>query len=211
MNNWGCAAIAAPRNCALPIGGGSPNCIRIAGDRGAAEDRLAEARLQELTAAYVAATGFQRRFGRLPGARAVHAPAAARVLHDAAPPQAAAGSGGRRWRIALGVAFLAAIGWLVLMGPDPAGDRTLEPPSAPRASRMAPAEQPSIPAASEAPTQLQLGMAADAVRALEGPPLLATPERWDYGPSWIDFDRGKVSDWYSSPLRPLKVGGGRSG
>ena len=96
------------------------------------------------------------------------------------------------------------------MGPDPARDRALAPPSTPQTSRAAPAEPPSVPAASEARTRLKLGMDAEAVRALEGQPLLATPERWDYGPSWIDFDHGKVSNWYSSPLRPLKVGGSES-
>jgi hypothetical protein len=27
--------------------------------------------------------------------------------------------------------------------------------------------------------------------------------RWEYGPSWVRFEDGRVSDWYSSPLREL--------
>jgi len=47
------------------------------------------------------------------------------------------------------------------------------------------------------------------VRALEGRPLMESAQRWDYGPSWIEFNDGKVSDWYSSRLHPLKVAGAR--
>jgi hypothetical protein len=48
-------------------------------------------------------------------------------------------------------------------------------------------------------------MDADAVRAIEGEPTLIGGDRWEYGPSWIRLEDGKVTDWYSSPLRPLRT------
>ena len=54
-------------------------------------------------------------------------------------------------------------------------------------------------------------MDADAVRASEGEPtLMVSNERWEYGPSWIRFEHGKVVDWYSSPLYPLNTATRRS-
>jgi hypothetical protein len=55
------------------------------------------------------------------------------------------------------------------------------------------------------PSNLELGMDTDAVRGIEGDPILTGGDRWEYGPSWIRFEDGKVADWYSSPLRPLKT------
>jgi hypothetical protein len=52
---------------------------------------------------------------------------------------------------------------------------------------------------------IALGMDTDAVRAIEGDPMLVGENRWDYGPSWIRFENDKVVDWYSSPLHPLKT------
>ena len=43
------------------------------------------------------------------------------------------------------------------------------------------------------------------VAALEGVPLSTNGPQWDYGPSWIAFRCGRVADWYSSPLRPLRT------
>ena len=50
-----------------------------------------------------------------------------------------------------------------------------------------------------------LGMSKTDVEALEGAPVSAGTDRWDYGPSWIEFKCGEVSDWYNSRLRPLKT------
>jgi hypothetical protein len=52
---------------------------------------------------------------------------------------------------------------------------------------------------------LQIGMTTEAVRHIEGQPLLLGDSRWDYGPSWIRFEKGRVVDWYSSPMRPLNI------
>lgn len=182
--------------------------------RGGPIDPLAGARLQELTAAYLAASDFQRRFGRLPGARLPRPPSATPLpVHEAASPHPPADSGGgvgRTWRIASGAVGLGLVLWLVALGPD--GEQIPLPATNDAAPASAPAATVGAPppAAVSLPQELELGMEAAAVRALEGPPLMATPERWDYGPSWIDFDHGRVSDWYSSPLRPLKGAGARS-
>ncbi len=52
---------------------------------------------------------------------------------------------------------------------------------------------------------LELGMDADAVRTIQGDPVISGADHWEYGPSWIRFENGKVADWYSSPLSPLKT------
>jgi hypothetical protein len=49
------------------------------------------------------------------------------------------------------------------------------------------------------------GMDRDTVRDILGEPLDMQALRWEYGPSWVDFDCDRVVDWYSSPLRPLPV------
>ena len=52
---------------------------------------------------------------------------------------------------------------------------------------------------------VHLGSSAEEVLEIEGEPLMKTERRWDYGPSFIEFRRGKVISWYSSVLRPLTV------
>jgi hypothetical protein len=46
-------------------------------------------------------------------------------------------------------------------------------------------------------------MTRDDVREALGEPSSVHGERWEYGPSWVRFDDGRVVDWYSSPLRSL--------
>ncbi len=54
--------------------------------------------------------------------------------------------------------------------------------------------------------RIRLGMDKTRVEAIQGEPVGKHEQRWDYGPSWIGFKcGGAVSDWYSSPLRPLEV------
>ena len=52
---------------------------------------------------------------------------------------------------------------------------------------------------------IAIGMTAAEVREIEGEPLLVHDDRWEYGPSYVRFERDVVVDWYSSPLRALKV------
>lgn len=176
-------------------------------------DPASAARLQELTAAYNAAIGFERRYGRLPGAQhAANArttgtpPTPNRPTPQAEPPVRRSGLR----RFALVVLILAAIAWLLWGRPD-ADDPGLA--SGARTDRtdhwfvtVPPPRNESVDVVEH---RLELGMDAQAVAAIEGKPMMANAERWDYGPSWIEFDHGKVSDWYSSKLRPLKVASAR--
>lgn len=52
---------------------------------------------------------------------------------------------------------------------------------------------------------LELGMDSGTVRAIQGNPVISGADHWEYGPSWIRFENGKVVDWYSSPLNPLRT------
>ncbi|HEY0179708.1 MAG TPA: DnaJ domain-containing protein [Dokdonella sp.] len=186
-------------------------------------DPAATARLQTLIAAYNAAIGFERRHGRLPGAALVRRGASMPPRTAAARPHAARGPApaaprrgtGLRWIVLAGLAA-AGVGAYLWSGSDaepprrPPSSRTAEPPprapsgSAPGPARSAPATGGALPTG--APV-LRLGMDADDVRAIQGRPVMVNGERWEYGPSWIEFDHGKVSGWYSSQLRPLKVAG----
>jgi hypothetical protein len=87
----------------------------------------------------------------------------------------------------------------------PGSDRA-ETGSAPESARSDIASglgQPSIRPAARA--QLKLGSTLAEVESLLGPPLLRNEDTWEYGPSHVRFERGRVSGWYSSPLRPLPV------
>lgn len=53
------------------------------------------------------------------------------------------------------------------------------------------------------------GMGKEMVRIILGEPLNMHALRWSYGPSWVEFRCDKVVDWYSSPLRPLRVSAAR--
>ena len=166
-------------------------------------DPASAASLQELTAAYNAATGFRRRYGRLPGAHHLRAAAATpRPGRREYPPELGSRSTGLRW-VVLGLLLLAMLAWLLWS--------TLAAPEAGRqddlgtALRFVTVSTSATQAPREGEQQLRLGMDVEAVRALEGRPIMESRERWDYGPSWIGFDHDRVSGWYSSKLRPLKV------
>jgi curved DNA-binding protein CbpA len=174
---------------------------RRAGDH---SDTIAAERLQQLTALYGAAMEFERRHGRLPGALPVR-PAQAEVNPSAAPQLPVAEPPPRRSRWLLVVpATIACIVWLSwdsgwLPGSDESGPAATPPLSA------VPDDAASAQREPARPSMLRLGMDADAVRAIEGDPELFSADRWEYGPSWIRFDNGKVADWYSSSLHPLKT------
>jgi len=169
--------------------------------RGADADPADAARLQELTAAYNAASTFHRRYGRLPGgthsAPRAAMPRTGRVvqpLNEEARPA----RGSRRW---LWLALVGGLLWAAWSGGvfDDTGD--VDGNAAPGRTVGATATAPTANLAG----LIILGTDAATVRALEGRPVMESPQRWDYGPSWIAFNDGKVSDWYSSKLRPLRV------
>ncbi|OOG53849.1 hypothetical protein B0E47_11630 [Rhodanobacter sp. B05] len=161
---------------------------------------VAAERLQRLTAMYGMAMEFHREHGRLPGAPLARPntqmPATAanqpvRRARSRQPPRRS-----MRWLL---LPAAAAVIWLSWPG---------EHPSTPSLSILG-GVRPPPPLASPAQvgaSPIGLGMDADAVRASEGEPtLMVNNERWEYGPSWIRFERGKVVDWYSSPLYPLNT------
>ncbi|MBA4416498.1 MAG: hypothetical protein C0392_01100 [Syntrophus sp. (in: bacteria)] len=49
------------------------------------------------------------------------------------------------------------------------------------------------------------GSSKDDVLASQGTPTQISGNRWNYGFSYIDFEKGKVVKWYSSTLDPLRV------
>lgn len=161
------------------------------------------AQLQELTAAYHAALSFERRHGRLPGARPpIEAVAATRQPRR--PPDPSRRTGLRH--IALAALAAGTLAWLAW---NESGDDEPVATQAPMHERFVLLPSPAEPSRTPAGQRIELGMEAAAVRAIEGKPVMETTQRWDYGPSWIEFENGHVSDWYSSRLRPLKVSGKR--
>jgi hypothetical protein len=166
-------------------------------------DIIAGERLQRLTALYGAAMRFHRQHGRLPGAHHQHRPAdapATRAGTTSISSRPKRGEGlTRRSRWLWLMAAAAGTGWVLWSGrPMPSSL-----PAAP--SEPASVSHPNTPVASVLPQRLRLGMDSDTVRAIEGAPIMVNGDRWDYGPSWIRFENGKVVDWYSSELQPLKA------
>lgn len=180
--------------------------------------------LQELNVTYAAAMRFYRAHGRLPGtvAYARMPPSAARApAPPAAPPRPRARVSRKAVVFALiGVGMLA---WLVATD-----DTSSSAPSATMigngVSAQFPVSSHDVPhlplvndhssraregSADASHTHIEVGMDEDSVRAIEGQPFMTNGEHWDYGPSWIEFEHGHVSDWYSSPLRRLRVGSPR--
>jgi hypothetical protein len=169
-------------------------------------DMIAAERLQQLTALYGAAMEFERRHGRLPGALPVRppqaeaAPPAASRLPVKQPPQQRP-----RWLLIVPAAIVC-IGWLLwnsgwLAGnAEPETTTTTTPPSS-----VASVSGMSGRHETASPSTLRLGMDTDTARAIDGEPELSSEDLWEYGPSWIRFTNGKVADWYSSPLHPLKA------
>ena len=193
-------------------------------DRAAGQVGDAESRLQRLTAMYNAALDFHRRYGRMPGNSSKPTPprgvttrphawretrASVETRDTPAPQRSQTGL-----MLLAGLAALAVIAWLI--AGSSLEDATDEnDPSVPashiEAAQAAPVEAPvdedaaAAPDAIPAPRHLRLGMHRDAVVALEGQPLSTNGPQWDYGPSWVSFRCGRVADWYSSPLRPLRT------
>lgn len=53
--------------------------------------------------------------------------------------------------------------------------------------------------------EVVVGMDEAQVRRILGAPISVHDGRWDYGPSWVQFQCGQVVGWYSSPLHKLDV------
>lgn len=176
--------------------------------RGSRADALAATRLQRLTGQYGAAMDFYRRHGRLPGAPMVARTPEACVEAEEAidrpkvEPLAAAATSSRaparglktRWWLVILAVCVGATAWSMW----PSGHEFDE-----NAAR-----EVAVPSHDdEKPMQgtLSLGMSEEEVLVIEGEPTRRGAERWEYGPSWVRFEQGAVADWYSSPLRSLRV------
>lgn len=169
-------------------------------DRGgnAGEDEL-----KALNKRYAAAIDFHRHHGRLPGA-AAPAPALRRHAFAAPPPVVAVAAGDeplqeRRRRskfVVYGMVLVAALGAWWLTRTDASLPEFLD--------GVAGDQREIRPSAAIA---LRRGMHAREVAAMLGDPVDRTlgGTHWDYGPSWVRFACGQVTDWYSSPLRPLRA------
>lgn len=157
-------------------------------------------RLQRLNRMYEATLDFHRLHGRLPGASAPPRPA-----HATAPPhrsdawmpdsEAPAPPRGRRRYLLAGALLAALLYWL---GAHRTSIPTLDPTGPGDSAAAAWMPRPA--------RQLELGMDTEQARRILGNPTVEHAARWQYGPSWVDFECGKVSGWYSAPARPLQVG-----
>ncbi len=164
---------------------------------GVTADPAATARLQRLIAQYDAAMVFQREHGRLPGVtpRVRFSVPEARV-----PPARVRVARRPAWRhpalaLLLPAVAMAVLGWDIASRPQAPAESSTPPVVA--------SEPNAELASSDQASPLTLGMSPSEVRAIEGLPVSIHGDRWEYGPSWVLFEDGRVIDWYNSPLRSL--------
>lgn len=169
-------------------------------------DADAATRLQNLTAMYAAAMEFQKRHGRLPGEAATYRPEAASPrtpeMLQPAPSQPAEAPMSRRALVLTVLLIVAAliVGWILGASEKGNADEQSAEPLHPAGVVAEAGTAPAVPQ-----SRIRVGMDSDRVVQIEGQPVTGSDDRWEYGPSWITFHCGAVLDWYSSPLRPLKV------
>lgn len=165
-------------------------------------NEVATERLQAIIALYNAAVAFHRQHGRLPGSAA---PKTATAATESTTPSSPTRQRGRtpfpRWLAAIMVLAALALVFTSCFSPVSEDDNAGDPPSV--AATFHDSQPPHV-VDEAATTTLTLGMTKAGVLQSQGLPIEKRPDRWGYGPSWIAFDKGKVSDWYSSPLRPLR-------
>jgi len=166
----------------------------------------AAARLSNLNAMYASAMEFHKQHGRLPGEASVYRPDLA-PRPQTPPPQAAPTASPKRasWFLTLLLVLAAlVVGWILGAVEGGGGDdQSSAAPAAPRVAFVVETETGPAPVVKVA--RIRVGMDSDRVVEIEGQPVTTAKDRWEYGPSWIAFHCGEVLDWYSSPLRPLKV------
>lgn len=165
--------------------------------------------LTELQALYRQAMEMHQQLGRLPGApplqsarqerRLVFEPATGSPHSQKAPVPS-------RQRL---LAFIAAVLlglllWYLAVPWSASPERTQAlHVSGPEAALAYP--EPTQARSPEPVTRLKLGMKKEDVLQIQGAPIEMGEQSWHYGPSWLRFEDGRLVDWYSSPLRPLKT------
>lgn len=162
--------------------------------------------LRSLTAQYAAAMNFERRYGRLPGTTAAARPAAAVAEVQTSYPPAATIRVVPQLSVLKLLAVLIGGGvllWVVIAPSSVSHDDSLRIVSQPES----PGDQIALKAlvSPDVSGKLMLGMSSAQVREIEGDPEAVHDDLWEYGPSWISFQNGRVIDWRSSPLRSLRT------
>jgi hypothetical protein len=160
----------------------------------------AMARLQMLTRLHEEAMRFHDRHGRLPGAnsaaQAAHSgPTDTPLPRAAMPPAASPRSAARSVLIVVLLLAALAVAWFLL--PDETANDSTE------SGRVSIAVSAPVDAAADV---LTVGMDEGEVRRIQGEPAFLSTQVWEYGPSYIRFEKHKVAGWYSSPLYPLRTG-----
>ncbi|MEP6908273.1 MAG: hypothetical protein ABI858_09875 [Pseudoxanthomonas sp.] len=153
---------------------------------------------------YGVAMQFQKEHGRLPGA-----PVAGKFKRPPRPPRDARqtparaakddGIPRRGWLLLAGL--LAFVIYLVISATPDA------PTHAGTSSHQQQLPNATATTTPAGPDYIAVGMDTAAVLSLQGRPSRTSEELWEYGPSWIRFEKGLVVDWYSSPLYRLRSSG----
>lgn len=173
-------------------------------------------RLHELTSAYRRLRQFAREHGRLPGGMAQVIPTLDSTPESPAPvpphasPDSVIGEPGpsrpARWP-RLGITLV--VGSIALLlglsvGKDDTHERTAVSQD-PADTRHGASLNTTGASSARLTQRIRLGSTEAQVERLLGPPLVAVADLWEYGPSHVRFERGRVIGWYSSPLKPLPV------
>ena len=175
---------------------------------GAHAGKDAEQQLAGLILQYKTALRFHRLHGRLPGgiARAAisnHRQTTSSPRRENVASSQAAPAAGRdirapslSWWLVAALAIL--VFYLLLSTSD-------DVPRADSPSTVANDIPDAASTEGTRPTHLALGMSMVTVLEVQGPPTHMESTVWEYGPSWVRFEDGKLVEWYSSPLRRLKT------
>lgn len=208
----GCSLETLERTWRLAVRDLHPDRAQDGQDRDARTQRL-----HRMTGAYRRLRAFEREHGRLPGGLMKLAAGAQEACApqseespEVAAEQSAATRGpeprhGRSGLFAtLGLAAVAMLVWASLQSEQ---ETAASPDAALASSTQRLPLGAAIPSApSPRPGQrIRIGSTEVQVERLMGVPLVTEPDLWQYGPSHVRFERGRVVGWYSSPLKPLPV------
>lgn len=170
------------------------------------EREAATIEVSELNSAYAEALRFHKLQGRLPGSK----PQPSLPLRNTAAfpgqtpaattPEPSSGQAAGNGKGSLPIVLLLVVVLALLIVLDFSRARTADGKGAPRPRHQAAATPHSMHG-----QRLKLGMTATDVLAVQGQPVYIRGEEWGYGPSWLRFEKGRLVDWHSSPLRRLQT------